>query len=467
MFQNRHHQPPGHLDHVLTHEQRRIAAQAIENQALIGLGNFHFKRLFVTEMHARRLEAHIHPGNLGFEFHFDAFIRLNLKYQHVGRHFIGIGAGEHEMGGFFEKDRDLRISFGEAFARTDIKRHVGPSPVVDKNLSGDKCFRLRFGIDVRFLPVRFHHAPVDNASVVLPPHPELIDGVRCVRPGRPQDLRFFIAHGVGVEGGRRLHGDQGHQLKNVILDHVAQGARFFVVPAAFFHADVLRDRNLHVIDVISVPQRFENTVRKTERQNILYGFFAEIMIDSIDLPFLERMVNFLIQFAGGFQIAAEGFFDDEAPPVVTALDPGHAVVAQLFANYPEDARRCGKIVQPIVRAADLFAAVLQPIFQSLIEIGFIELPADVVDVVQEFPEDRRALFTCVGEIMQRFFHHLPVFFGRHGRPPHSHDARVLGKLLFLHGVEQRGQDFAAGKIAAAAEDDDGAGAPFGFFLNLT
>ena len=51
--------------------------------------------------------------------------------------------------------------------------------------------------------------------------------------------------------------------------HVAQGARPIVVAAAGLDADGFDDRNLHVVNVATIPNGLENTVRETERQNIL------------------------------------------------------------------------------------------------------------------------------------------------------------------------------------------------------
>src|SRR3712207_9495494 len=40
---------------------------------------------------------------------------------------------------------------------------------------------------------------------------------------------FLIAHALRVEHGRRLHRDKGHELEDVVLDHVAQRAARLVV----------------------------------------------------------------------------------------------------------------------------------------------------------------------------------------------------------------------------------------------
>ena len=65
--------------------------------------------------------------------------------------------------------------------------------------------------------------------------------------------------------------------------HVAQRAGGIVEPAAMLDADGLRDRDLHVIDVIAVPQRLEDRIREAQDHDVLHGLFAEIMVDPVDL----------------------------------------------------------------------------------------------------------------------------------------------------------------------------------------
>ena len=44
--------------------------------------------------------------------------------------------------------------------------------------------------------------------------------------------------------------------------------------------------DLDMVDVAIVPERFKKGVGKAENQNILYGFFAEVVVDPVDLLFV-------------------------------------------------------------------------------------------------------------------------------------------------------------------------------------
>ena len=112
----------------------------------------------------------------------------------------------------------------------------------------------------------------------------------------------------------RLHGDGRHHLQQVILDHVAQRAGFLVIRAAAFHADRFGGRDLHVIHVAPVPQRLEDAVAEAERQDVLHGFLAQVMIDAVDLGFVEHAVQFVAQLARAGQIVPERLFDHHAAP---------------------------------------------------------------------------------------------------------------------------------------------------------
>ena len=66
-------------------------------------------------------------------------------------------------------------------------------------------------------------------------------------------LSFSSRTPSGLEGHRRLHRHQAQDLKQVVLDHVAQAARLLEVAAARLDADRLGPGDLHVVDEAVVP----------------------------------------------------------------------------------------------------------------------------------------------------------------------------------------------------------------------
>ena len=98
----------------------------------------------------------------------------------------------------------------------------------------------------------------------------------------------------------------------MVLDHVAHRTRAVVIFAAPVHAHGFGHGYLDVIDVLGVPKRLEQDVAKTDRHQVLDGFLAQIMIDAINLAFVEMFGQRGVQREGAFQVAPERFFHDNA-----------------------------------------------------------------------------------------------------------------------------------------------------------
>src|SRR6185312_11766658 len=104
--------------------------------------------------------------------------------------------------------------------------------------------------------------------------------------------------------------------------------------AAVLHRPRLGDGDLHVVDMIAIPDRLEYAVGKAQHHDVLHGLFAEIMIDAEDLIFAEAAEQLLVERAGRLQIEAERFFHDEPAPG-TLRRRGEARVAEMACHGPE------------------------------------------------------------------------------------------------------------------------------------
>ena len=58
--------------------------------------------------------------------------------------------------------------------------------------------------------------------------------------------------------------------------------------AAAFDAEFLGHGDLHVTDAAAPPQRLEQRIAETQRQQVLHRLLAEVMIDAIDLALLRK-----------------------------------------------------------------------------------------------------------------------------------------------------------------------------------
>jgi len=91
----------------------------------------------------------------------------------------------------------------------------------------------------------------------------------CIRDSR------IVAH-------RRVHGEQRDHLQEMILHDVADRTDLLVEAAAAFDAEMLGHGDLHVLDVLTIPDRFQKRVAEAEIQQVLHRFLAEIVVDAED-----------------------------------------------------------------------------------------------------------------------------------------------------------------------------------------
>ena len=134
------------------------------------------------------------------------------------------------------------------------------------------------------------------------------------RPQRSKDFYLFIPDPICLKHGRRLHGGHGQKLQYVILKHVSQDARLFIVERAVFHTQGLGGGDLYVINVLAVPYRLKYGVGKPKHQYVLNCFFGKIVIDSIDLIFAKVPLNVAIQMFCAFKVSAKRLFDYHTGP---------------------------------------------------------------------------------------------------------------------------------------------------------
>ena len=69
-----------------------------------------------------------------------------------------------------------------------------------------------------------------------------------------------------------------------------------------------------MVDIVLIPKRLKDSVGEAERQQILHGLLAHIVIYAICLVFAEDTGNFAIEFLGGGQVSSKGFLNHNACP---------------------------------------------------------------------------------------------------------------------------------------------------------
>src|ERR1019366_881549 len=138
--------------------------------------------------------------------------------------------------------------------------------------------------------------------------------------------------------------------------------------------------------VAAIPDGLENSVRETERQNVLDRFFAQVVIDAVDLALRSDFQKLLIQSLGGFQIMAERLFDNHAPPMAV-LFSHQADLRDPLYDVAEEVGRSGEIEEIVAVGVMLLVNLGQRFLKLVVSSGIVEISTDVIDALNKpFPQ---------------------------------------------------------------------------------
>ena len=259
--------------------------------------------------------------------------------------------------------------------------------------------------------------------------------------GRSERKHFdlFVAHRIRFEIGGRLHRHQAEQLQQMVLHDVAQGAEVIVIRPAALHADGFGDGDLHMLDGILVPQRLEQGVGEAQRDQVLDGFLAEIVIDAQDAVFAERLGQFGFDLAGRGEIVADGLFHRNA-----GLRIGQAGRFQMLRDGSKEIRRNGEVKENVLGAVQHFG-------QRSVSLGFGGVARTKA---QARGKARPGIF---GETFSRRLHHFGAHHGGEigiavpggGKADNRHG---VGQMAFLIEEIEGGEQHLLRQIAGRPEN---------------
>ena len=161
-----------------------------------------------------------------------------------------------------------------ALAGADVERHALPAPVVDEQLQRDVGRRAR---------VRRRRPRPRGSPRYWPRTASSGESARTERSSFSFSSRTSSAPKVA---GSSIADEREH-LQQVVLHHVAHDAGRVVELPAPLDADLLGHRDLHVVDVLAVPQRLEDRVAEAEHQDVLDRLLAEVVVDAEALALVE------------------------------------------------------------------------------------------------------------------------------------------------------------------------------------
>src|SRR5262249_41250181 len=143
-----------------------------------------------------------------------------------------------------------------------------------------------------------------------------------------------------------FHREVGEHLKQVVLDDVAHSADLFVERASSLNTEVLGHGDLHALDVGTVPERFKQLIGEPEKEHAVNGPFSQIVIDSINVRFVECLEENVVQFTSGGQVPPKRLFDDDSGVA------GATGLRQSLDDGAEGSRGYGEVIRRVLCRAD-------------------------------------------------------------------------------------------------------------------
>ena len=203
-----------------------------------------------------------------------------------------------------------------------------------------------------------------------------------------------------------------------------------------------------MIDVRAIPDRLEDGVGETGKQDVLDGFLAEIVVDAENLVLVQRLVDLLVQFDRRREIGAEGFLKDDPAPA--------AILAELVGciQVRDDDRKQLWRHRQVVQPTGVTAFPTGDQLVETLEVGSLGVLA--AQIVQTGGESRPLLIgeRVGGELARPGQQLLTKGLVRERGTAETDDAKVLRQSILQVQVEQRRHQLAFGQVAGCAKNDD-------------
>ena len=88
-------------------------------------------------------------------------------------------------------------------------------------------------------------------------------------------------------------------------------------------------------------------IGETEHQHVLHRFFAQEVIDAVEVFLIDQTKELAIQGACRGFIIPEWLFDDDAAPSMVAVE--ERCIGQFLRDFTVEARRCRQVKEDVIR----------------------------------------------------------------------------------------------------------------------
>src|SRR5579872_1585303 len=248
----------------------------------------------------------------------------------------------------------------------------------------------------------------------------------------------------------------------MVRHHVTERAGGIVKAATMTDADLFIDRDLYVVDMVAIPDRFEHAVGKAQHQDVLNRLFAEVMVDPVNLVFGGDLEQIGVQRLGGVKIGAERLFDDKPSPRAPVFVQ-HAGAAELLRDRGEGLGRRRQIEQAVAAGRTVGFELFQPLAHRAERIRLLRIGLDRGDAFQKPPRNR--LVDGAGfELMQALEQAVAQLIVRHAFAGDADHAEFLGQEIGSREIIKRWNHQPMRQIPGDAKNHERTGVWLPLFL---
>src|SRR5262247_4311803 len=98
----------------------------------------------------------------------------------------------------------------------------------------------------------------------------------------------------------------------MVLDDVTDRARLLIKSTPPLDAEVLGHGDLHTLDMVAIPERFQERIGEAEEEQVVHRQLSEVMVDAEDRLLVKRAEQRVVELLRRKKIVAERFFNDDA-----------------------------------------------------------------------------------------------------------------------------------------------------------
>ena len=235
----------------------------------------------------------------------------------------------------------------------------------------------------------------------------------------------------------------------MVLDDVAHRPGLLVIAGPLLDPDRLGHRDLHVVDVLAVPDRFEDPVGETQDEDVLNGLLAQVMIDSEHLVLAEDGVDHLVERPRRLAVVAKRLLDDDARPA--------GLTSQTVLGYRLDDRlvsggRRREVEETVRVCAQREVELIQRASERLVS-GVVR-GRDEMQMLGEAAPDLLVQWPRPAVLRDGGVELLAILLVAHRLARGADDGKRRRQEALQREVVERGDELALSEVARAAEDDD-------------